>query len=363
MLLQKLKTYGIEGKLYNWIVEYLKDRQQTVVVDGQHSYSAHVKSGVPQGTVLGPVLFLIFINDMEKCIHDCIISSFADDTRIKRKVTQSSDVNTLQSNLNNVVNWSKHNNMSLHENKFEFLCHQSSKHRLVDELPFSNQFYTYTTPSGIEMVPKAMVRDLGVNITPDLNWSPHINIIADSARKMMAWCLSVFSDRSRDTMLTLFKAMIRSRTEYACPLWNPTKISDIQTLESIQRTFTSKIDGYTEYDYWSRLKLLKLYSLQRRRERFLLFHMFKILNNFTDNDLQIMFKYSARRGTLAVVPPLTRNAHSRHQSNYDASFTVMGPKLWNCLPKTCRSATSPYSFKSQLTKFLETIPDQPPVTG
>ena len=203
LLLQKLKTYGIEGKLYNWIVEYLKYRQQTVVVDGQHSYPARVKSGVPRGTVLGPVLFLIFINDMEKCIHDCIISSFADDTRIKRKVTQSSDVNTLQSNLNNVVNWSKHNNMSLHENKFEFLCHQSSKHRLVDELPFSNQFYTYTTPSGIEMVPKAMVRDLGVNITPDLNWSPHINIIADSAHKMMAWCLSVFSDRSRHHAHTL----------------------------------------------------------------------------------------------------------------------------------------------------------------
>ena len=363
LLLKKLKSYGIQGRLYNWIEEYLKERHQIVVVDGKHSFPAQVKSGVPQGTVLGPVLFLIFINDIEKCIQDCTISSFADDTRIKRKVTKSSDVNIIQRNVNNVVNWSKRNNMSLHEKKFEFLCHSSSKQRLVEELPFSTQFYSYTTPSGVHMTPKTVVRDLGVNITPDLNWTPHINIITDNARKMMAWCLSVFSDRSKDTMLTLYKAMIRSRTEYACPLWNPTKISDIQTLESIQRTFTSKIAGYSDYDYWSRLKLLNLYSLQRRRERYILFHMFKILNNFTANDLQIQFKSSERRGTLATVPPLVRTANSRHQSNYDASFCVMGPKLWNTLPKKCRSATTPYSFKSGLTKFLATIPDQPPVTG
>lgn len=144
-----------------------------------------------------------------------------------------------------------------------------------------------------------MVRDLGVNITPDLNWTPHINIISDSARKMMPWCLSVFKDRSKHTMITLFKAMIRSRTEYCCPLWNPHKISDIQTLESTQRTFTSKITGYSDFDYWTRLKMLRIYSLQRRRERYLLMHMFKILNDFTPNDLNINFVYSDRRGILA----------------------------------------------------------------
>ena len=253
--------------------------------------------------------------------------------------------------------------MSLHQNKFEYMCHSTTKHNLLEELPFSSQYYTYNTPSGVQIMPKTIIRDLGVNITPDLNWTPHINIITDSARKMMSWCLSVFKDRSKTTMLTLFKAMIRSRTEYCCPLWNPTKICDIQTLESIQRTFTSRISGYSEYDYWTRLRFLNLYSLQRRRERYLLFHMFKILNDITPNDLQIQFKHSERRGTLAVVPPLVRNASAKHQSNYDASFSVMGPKLWNILPKTCRSSTSLYSFKSSLSKFLERIPDQPPVSG
>ena len=85
------------------------------------------------------------------------------------------------------------------------------------------------------MTRQQLVRDLGINISEDLSWSPHINTIADSARKIAAWTLSVFSDRSELTMMTLYKTMICSRVEYSSPLWNPTKITDIQTLENIQR--------------------------------------------------------------------------------------------------------------------------------
>ena len=145
-------------------------------------------------------------------------------------------------------------------------------------------FYTYTTPNGSEILQKSIVRDLGVNISSNLCWSPHINLIADGARKMTAWALSVFSDRSKDTMLTVYKTMIRSWIEYACPLWNPTKIEDIQTLEAIQRSFTSRIIECEDSDYWDRLQFLKILSLQRRRERYSIILMFKILNNFTPND-------------------------------------------------------------------------------
>lgn len=115
ILLQKLQDYGIRGRLYKWIEEYLRARQQVVVVDGKQSYPADVKSGVPQGTVLGPMLFLIYINDIEKCIKESTVSSFADDTRIKKNINKSTNVEILQNNINNVVNWSKSNNMTLHE--------------------------------------------------------------------------------------------------------------------------------------------------------------------------------------------------------------------------------------------------------
>ena len=102
-----------------------------------------------------------------------------------------------------------------------------------------------------------MVKDSGVLVTSDISWTPQINSIADSARRMSAWTLSVFRNRSETTMLTLFKSMIRSRLEYCSILWNPSKITDIQTLENIQRSFTSKIIECKDLNYHERLVKLK----------------------------------------------------------------------------------------------------------
>ena len=153
--------------------------------------------------------------------------------------------------------------MALHDKKFELISHSLHKSNISSELPFNQQYFQYTTKKGVTMTRQQLVRDLGVNISEDLSWSPHINTIADSARKIAAWTLSVFSDRSELTMMTLYKTMIRSRVEYSSPLWNPTKITDIQTLENIQRSFTSKIDGCSNLNYYQRLRKLKIPSLQR----------------------------------------------------------------------------------------------------
>ena len=106
ILLQKLKQYKIGGKLYQWISDYLSNRRQTVVIQGTKSYEGEVTSGVPQGTVLRPILLLVYINDLESCIKDCTVSSFADDTRIKRRITRASDVETLQAGVNSSAKWS-----------------------------------------------------------------------------------------------------------------------------------------------------------------------------------------------------------------------------------------------------------------
>ena len=249
ILLKKLKMYGIRGKLYNWLEEYLKDRPQVVAIKGQHSYETKVVSGVPQGTVLGPVLFLIYINDLQDCVTQSMLSCFADDSRIKKKITSTEDVDSLQLDLHNVENWSKENNMSLHAEKFELLCHSIKNPSLISELPFHQQYYQYKTETGIDIDPQTKVRDLGIDVSTDLSWTPQITAMAESARKMSAWVLSVFRDRSELTMMTLYKSMVRSRVEYCSPLWNPSKITDIQTLENIQRSFTSKIDGCQQFGH------------------------------------------------------------------------------------------------------------------
>ena len=135
-------------------------------------------------------------------------------------------------------------------------------------------------------------------------------------------------------MTTLYKSMIRSWLEYCSALWNPSKITDIQTLANIQRSFTSKIESCRDLNYYQRLSKLKLMSLQRRRERYQIIHMNKVLHNISPNDLNIKFHYCDRRGIQAAVPPLHRGASSKAQQQYDASFAVMGPKLWNTIPKS-----------------------------
>ena len=230
ILLEKIHAYGIRGKIHSWITSYLSDRIQTVVINGKKSNPAPVISGVPQGTVLGPILFLLYINDLNTCVQHSFLSSFADDTRIQKEIRNVTDVEHLQVDLDASLQWSKDNNMKLHTSKFEYLCHATNNSKLLRELPFSSQYYQYTTSDESCIIPAPMVRDLGINITPDITWSPHINIISNSARKMSAWALSVFYDRSVSTMSQLYKSLIRSRVEYCCPLWDPAKIEDIVTL-------------------------------------------------------------------------------------------------------------------------------------
>ena len=165
ILIHKLYCYGIRGKLLNWIKAFLSNRLQCVSVNGVHSYQSEVRSGVPQGTVLGPLLFLIYINDINCCIKNSLISSFADDTRIKKSISAMTDVSLLQDDLNNTLEWSTQNNMLLHEQKFEYLNHSAGQAKLLKELPFTSQFYQYTTPGGSLITPIDCVRDLGSNDT------------------------------------------------------------------------------------------------------------------------------------------------------------------------------------------------------
>ena len=102
-------------------------------------------------------------------------------------------------------------------------------------------------------------------------------------------------------------------------------------------------------------------SLQRRRERYILVHMWKILYGQTSNDLQIQFHSRSRLGTLATIPSLSRASSSRHQSMYDSSFAVLGPKLWNAMPYYLNGIADFAPLKSRLTAFMLSVPDKPPV--
>ena len=151
--------------------------------------------------------------------------------------------------------------------------------------------------------------------------------------------------------------------EYCCPLWNPHKITDIKRLEGVQRTVTSKISEVKHLSYWERLQALKLMSLQRRRERYIILQIWKILNNCSPNDVAIEFCQQSRLGIKAKLPPLRKTSKMHHQSMYDNSFAVLGPKLWNAIPGDLTTLTKFDEFKNRLTNFLESFPDNPPISG
>ena len=152
------------------------------------------------------------------------------------------------------------------------------------------------TPKGHLITPRETVRDLGVYVSSNRSWAAHIDKTAQGASKMAAWTLSAFRDRSVPVMLTLYKSMVRSKLEYCCPVWNPTSIGEIQKLEDVQRSFTRHISGCRDLSYWDRLKRLKIMSLQRRRERYCIIHVWKILNGNDPNDIGMEFQTSERHG-------------------------------------------------------------------
>jgi len=164
-------------------------------------------------------------------------------------------------------------------------------------------------------------------------------------------------------MITLFKAMVRSKLEYCCPVWDPAAIGDIQTIESVQRNFTRRISSCKGLNYWERLAKLKLMSLQRRRERYSIIHVWKILNGRAPNDIGMAFKDHPRHGTIAKMAPLNNKSQKSVASKYDNSFGIKAAKLWNIVPKAIKDMSSLDALKVAMGNLLTRLPDNPPVKG
>lgn len=363
ILLAKLKRYGIAGKLYHWIESFLRGRKQTVVVDGQKSDFVDVESSVPQGTVLGPVFFIIYAMDMIYRARNSKALTFADDTKLIKAISSLLCKILLEEDLTSIIQWSIANNMLLHEDKFVVINYRLNTSLLLRNLPFTAETCQYLTSEGRIMQCSNNTRDLGIYVSNDCSWSYHISQITGDARKMAGWVLGAFRDRSMGTMMTLYKSLIRSKVEYCCPLWNPSRISDIQTIENVQREFTRRISGLKERNYWERLTELKLLSLQRRRERYSIIQVWKIKNGFAPNSVGMEFYESSRLGIRAKIPRFNYKAQVSISTAYDDSFGVKGARLWNILPMHVNSQSTLEAFKISLGKFLLKFPDRPPVVG
>ena len=360
ILLRKLKGLGITGKVGRWIYQFLTNRVQYVTVEGKPSSSKPVISGVPQGSVLGPVLFLIMISDIDVDVIDSIIKTFADDTKVSQQIVSVEDGKRLQDSLEVIYKWAKSNNMKFNSSKFNLLRYGPN-----NDLKKS---IVYKSPDNEEILETEHTKDLGVTMSSDVTFTEHINIKASQCKRLVYWILRVFKTRQSEPLMKLFTTLVLPRLDYCSQLITPYRLQEWKQMEAIQRTLTSKISEIRVLNYWQRLEELKLYSIQRRHERYSIIYIYKVLEelvpNFSANKVQV--KISERRGRLCVIPPVTSShCPSVVKNAREASFPIRGPRIFNSLPKHIRniSGVSVDAFKHKLDKFLRSVPDKPTVDG
>ena len=223
-----------------------------------------------------------------------------------REVKGVKDASALQSDLEEVYQWALDNNASFNDKKFEALRHGND-----ETLKMST---SYTAPDGTIIAEKSNLRDLGVTMSADGTFRQHINNICQSARNMCSWLLRTFESRSPDLMLTLWKSLVIPILDYCSQLWSPSKVGDIQQIEQIQKSFTRKIRFDTKKDYWERLKQYHLYSLQRRRERYRIIYVWKILEGIVPNLSgrgRVKDKQSLRFGRVCLIPHVATSTRNK----------------------------------------------------
>ena len=353
ILLFKLKKLGISGQIGKWIGNFLLNRTQHVTIDGEISSESHVISGVPQGTILGPVLFLIYIADIGDCLTSSNMASYADDSKLLNTIKSWRDNLNLKLDLSKIYNWTNINLMEFNSTKFEVL--KIGKNEDLKDCYYEN-------PEGQNIPEVTTAKDLGINFNNNGDFSDHILIKTSKAKQMSGYILRTFMIRNPEPLMLLFKSLVLPHLEYCVIVWNPYLQKEITMLEQIQRSFTSKLEGLNELNYYQRLKKLDIYSLERRRDRYIILYIFKILNNIVPNP-GLSYKYSARRGKILTTPSVTAS-NSHAATLIHNSFIRRAPRIFNSLPKDLRdSSGNMITIKKNLDKFLRHIPDEPKIPG
>jgi hypothetical protein len=335
-LRHKLAHYGVRGKTLSWIQAFLADRTQEVVVEGHHSDKVRVLSGVPQGSVLGPCLFLHYINDMPEGIGSRV-RLFADDTIAYLTLTTLDDAKDLQNDLNKLASWETKWQMEFHPKKCQVLSITNKKKPIK---------YNYTLHGHIlESVPEA--KYLGVTIKKDLNWNQHISDTCTKANRALGFLRRNLQISNIKVKQLAYFTYVRPIVEYCSSVWDPYRACQQAQLEMIQRRAARFVcNRYRRTSsVGSMLEVLQWKSLQERRTAARLSMFYKMQNGLVDTHPS---KYLHPHNT----DPNGVKYHIPH-SRVDAhafSFFPRTARAWNCLPLQTVQAPSFEVFKARVAK-------------
>ena len=344
-LLSKLSAYGVSGGLLDWIATFLTNRTQQVAIDNCLSEIIQVTSGVIQGSVLGPILFILYINDVSDLLDSPTVhlQLFADDLKLYSSISLSPSVSHsqhLQTMINKIYDWSLNWQLTINTNK----CTST---RLHTRLPAPQPKYMINnTPLSCS----TDTRDLGIIIDTHLTYNSHITSITTRAAQRVGIVFRCFYCKDPHFLRNIYTTYIRPLLEYNTIIWSPTLIKHIDAIEQIQRSFTKRIPSLSTLPYLQRLKELKLDTLEVRRLHQDLIYYYKILHGLTPHDPAAFFSFhhpprNVRNNQPLIAKPV------KATNNFLSSFSYRAADCFNSLPSSIRGVQSLPSFKRQLVSM------------
>ena len=324
-----------------------------------------VRSGVPQGSILGPILFVLFVNDMFSCISpETNISLYADDTKIWHKINMFADHSALQADINNLYDWSVKNKMVFHPNKCKVLSVNMLKN-VLDNLPFNVYIYEL---NGCLLDYVQSQSDLGVKINTKLTWGPHLDELISKANSRLGLLKRTchFSNDKRQKR-SFYLAMVRSIFEHCSQVWSPQYTTHILKCEIIQKRAIKWINGenfvsYSDNKYYEELKNLNILPMKFKFILNDLVLFYKIVNKLVPIEFPsyicVVLPETTRytRSSAAVHNKTDLSMYSCKiaptSDTFKHSYFYRTIKIWNKLPISIRQSEGLSSFKSTLKNFL-----------
>ena len=342
-LCYKLSSYGINGEVLSWIKDYLTDRSQTVILEGKSSSPKPVLSGVPQGSVLAPLLFLLYINDIGIKINSTV-RLYADDVLIYRTIQSEADGISLQNDLSNLESWANLWQMKFNPAKCLHVVITNKRSHI------QNTYQIY----GQQILHVTSAKYLGVTIDQHLTWKDHINNICHKANSVKGFLRRNLHQCPTSIKSNCYKTFVRPILEYAVTVWSPNLQYQIHQLDKVQRSAARFVmNDFSQFSsVTSMLNHLSWPTLEQRRNYFKLLMLFKLIHGLVAIP------------SITLIPMASRTRGHSHRyyippvrtETYLHSFLPSAIKLWNNLPQSLTEISNIDNFKLQLEHYLYPLP-------
>ena len=358
LLLKKLAALGIGKSAISWFLSYLTNRYQRVKLGDFRSSEAKVEAGVPQGSVLGPVLFIAFTSDFHKYVNKCRVRAYADDTQL---LVQSNSIDELKTHIEETIQdaqkWYKNNSLKINPTKTEVIIFGSKRnHNQKMDIKIKEG----NTISYIQSVEKMKI--LGVTMDSKLTWEHHIKSVKSKTCRIIANIARTRSSLPLKSRRTLYDALVTPHFNYADVVWDGTTCGLSQYLQKAGNFGARSLLGRKKWESATEaLRTLNMMPLAKKREVHLGVMAHKLVNSRGPSELTLTYQDLIARkhghNTRSTSKGDMRTL-ARRTSRFDKSTLQRAIKLWNSIPLNIRNTENTSNFKKMFQNHLQNIFNQ-----